>query len=151
LKIINFEVLKKKNLGKFSKNYRTFYPKNCHKALKIWVWDTRSGIRTKPIPDPGSRGQKGTGSRIRIRNTGKDKGQKELAKKYKRKFVLAFLLDSWRIRIRTNIDRSWFRRLKLTDPDSQRWKEPLVTSVADPWHFGVDPDPDLDPQIHASD
>jgi hypothetical protein len=30
----------------------------------------RSGIRKKPIPDPGSRGQKGTGSRIRIRNTG---------------------------------------------------------------------------------
>jgi hypothetical protein len=28
-----------------------------------------SGIREKPIPDPGSRGQKGTGSRIRIRNT----------------------------------------------------------------------------------
>ncbi len=34
-----------------------------------------SGIRKKPIPDPESRsrGQKGTGSRIRIRNTdGKD-------------------------------------------------------------------------------
>jgi hypothetical protein len=29
-----------------------------------------SGIRKKPIPDPGSRGKKGTGSRIRIRNTG---------------------------------------------------------------------------------
>ncbi len=28
-----------------------------------------SGIRKKPIPDPGSRGQKGTGSRIWIRNT----------------------------------------------------------------------------------
>ncbi len=28
-----------------------------------------SGIRENPIPDPGSRGQKGTGSRIRIRNT----------------------------------------------------------------------------------
>jgi hypothetical protein len=28
-----------------------------------------SGIRKKPIPDPGSRGQKGTGSRTRIRNT----------------------------------------------------------------------------------
>jgi len=28
-----------------------------------------SGIRKKPIPDPGSRGPKGTGSRIRIRNT----------------------------------------------------------------------------------
>jgi hypothetical protein len=43
----------------------------------IWVWDPASGIREpgsgirkKPISDPGSRGQKGTGSRIRIRNTG---------------------------------------------------------------------------------
>ena len=31
--------------------------------------DLGSGIRKKPIPDPGSRGQKGTGSPIRIRNT----------------------------------------------------------------------------------
>ncbi len=30
-----------------------------------------SGIRKKPIPDPESRGQKGTGSRIQIRNTEK--------------------------------------------------------------------------------
>jgi hypothetical protein len=29
-----------------------------------------SGIRKKPIPDPGSGGQKGTGSQIRICNTG---------------------------------------------------------------------------------
>jgi hypothetical protein len=28
-----------------------------------------SGIRKKSLPDPGPRGQKGTGSRIRIRNT----------------------------------------------------------------------------------
>jgi hypothetical protein len=27
----------------------------------------------------------------------------------------------------------------------------VYTSVADPWHFGVDPDPDPDPRIHASD
>ncbi len=33
------------------------------------IRDTVSGIRKKPIPDPRSRGQKGTGSRIRIRNT----------------------------------------------------------------------------------
>ncbi len=33
-----------------------------------------SGIREKPIPDPGSRGQKDTGSRIRIRNTGGEPG-----------------------------------------------------------------------------
>jgi hypothetical protein len=33
------------------------------------LYNFLSGIRKKPIPDPGSRGQKGTGSRIRIRNT----------------------------------------------------------------------------------
>ncbi len=27
----------------------------------------------------------------------------------------------------------------------------LFTSDADPWHFGVDPDPDLDARIHARD
>jgi hypothetical protein len=27
----------------------------------------------------------------------------------------------------------------------------LVCTVADPWHFGVDPDPDVDPRFHASD
>jgi hypothetical protein len=36
------------------------------------IRDPRSGIRKKPIPDPGSRGQKGTGSRIRIHNTGSE-------------------------------------------------------------------------------
>jgi hypothetical protein len=34
------------------------------------IRDLRSGIRKKPIPDPGSRGQIGTGSRIR--NTAKN-------------------------------------------------------------------------------
>jgi hypothetical protein len=33
------------------------------------IRDPRSGIRKKPIPDPGSSGQNGTGSWIRIRNT----------------------------------------------------------------------------------
>ncbi len=38
---------------------------------KIWIWDPRSGIRKRPIRDPGSwsRGQKSTGSRIWICNT----------------------------------------------------------------------------------
>ncbi len=51
-------------MGPFSKNYRTFYQKNCQKALKNLVLG--SGIRKKPIPDPGSRGQKAPdpGSRI---------------------------------------------------------------------------------------
>ncbi len=57
-KIILFFKCWKKNLGQFSKN-------------------PRSGIRKKPIPYPGSgsRGQKGTGSRIRISNTVKDEKQ----------------------------------------------------------------------------
>jgi hypothetical protein len=33
------------------------------------IRDPRSGIRKKFIPDPGSRGYKSTGSRIRLRNT----------------------------------------------------------------------------------
>jgi hypothetical protein len=52
-----------------------FNQKIVPKLSKIWVWDPGSGIqdlgfaiRKKPIPDPGSRGQEGTGSRIR--NTG---------------------------------------------------------------------------------
>jgi hypothetical protein len=56
----------------------TFYPKIVNKLSKIWIWDPGSGIPDPGsgknlfrIPDPGSRGQKGTdpGSRIRIRNT----------------------------------------------------------------------------------
>ncbi len=60
---------------------------------KIWAnfknMGLGSGIRKKPIPDPGSRGQKGTESRIRIRNT--------------------VFFHVW-------------------------------ISVADPWHFGTNPD-----------
>jgi hypothetical protein len=69
LKIILFLKCWRKKLGQFSKNYRTFYPKNCH-SLKYWfgIRDPRSGIWKKSILDPGSRGQKGT--RSRIRNTG---------------------------------------------------------------------------------
>jgi hypothetical protein len=43
----------KKNLGQFSKNYRTFYPKIVTKLLKIWVWDPGSGKNLFQIPDPG--------------------------------------------------------------------------------------------------
>jgi hypothetical protein len=33
------------------------------------IWVVHPGSGSLPIPDPGSRGQKGTGSRIRICNT----------------------------------------------------------------------------------
>jgi hypothetical protein len=38
--------------------------------------------------------------------------------------------------------------LDLSSPNNFRW---VRVSVADPWHFGVDPHPDSDPRIHASD
>ncbi len=58
-----------RNVGQFSKNCWSFYPKNFLCALKYTglrsrIWDPRSGIRKKPIPDPGPWGQKGTGSWI---------------------------------------------------------------------------------------
>jgi hypothetical protein len=43
-----------------------------------------------PIPDPGSRGQKGTGSRIRISNTAKMYRQKIHEKKFKISNILCF-------------------------------------------------------------
>ncbi len=39
------------------------------KLSKVWVRDPGSGKNLFLIPDPGSRGQKGTESRIWIRNT----------------------------------------------------------------------------------
>jgi hypothetical protein len=65
----SFEVLKKKSWANFQRIIELFTQKIVNKLSKLWVWDPRSGIRKKPIPDPGSRGQKGTVSRIRIRNT----------------------------------------------------------------------------------
>jgi hypothetical protein len=66
-----FEQVKKKHWANLKRIYRT---KIVIQLSKLWVWDQgsdirepRSGIRKKPIPDPGSRGSK----RIRIRNTEK--------------------------------------------------------------------------------
>ncbi len=72
-KIVNyfiFEMPKKKNLGQFPRIYRTFTQKIVTKLSKIWDWDPGSEIRDPEKTYSGSRGQKGTGSRIRIRNTG---------------------------------------------------------------------------------
>ncbi len=67
-KIENYIIFKEVEKKIWPKLQRIFllFPKNCHLALKIWIWDP--GSRKKPIPDPGSGGQKGTGTRIRIRN-----------------------------------------------------------------------------------
>ncbi len=69
-------MLKKKILASFQRIIELFTQKFVTKLWKICGWDLGSGIRDsgsgiKPFPDPGSRfrGQKGTGSWIRIRNT----------------------------------------------------------------------------------
>ncbi len=65
------EILKKKIWANFQRNKKLFTQKIVTKLSKIWVWDPGSGKNLFRIQDPGSRGQKSTGSRIRIRNTAK--------------------------------------------------------------------------------
>ena len=66
-----FDKLNKKNWPNFPRIIEVFTQKIVTKPSKIWVWDPGSGKNLFRIPDPGSRGQKGTGSRIRntARNT----------------------------------------------------------------------------------
>jgi hypothetical protein len=66
----------KKIWANFQRIVEVFTQKIFNMLSNIWVWDPGSEIRDPEktysgsrIPDPGSRGQKGTGSRIRIRNT----------------------------------------------------------------------------------
>ncbi len=62
-----FEMLKKIIWANFQRIIEFFTQKIVNKLSKIWVLDPGSGKKT--FPDPGSRGQKGTESRIQIRNT----------------------------------------------------------------------------------
>jgi hypothetical protein len=57
-------MLKKKIWANFQRIIEVFTQKIFSMLSNIWVWDPRSGIRKKPIPDPGSRGQKGKSHRI---------------------------------------------------------------------------------------
>ncbi len=61
----SFEVLKKKIWANFHKIIELFTQKIVTKLSKIRIWDPGSGKNQFRIQDPGSRGQKGTGSRIR--------------------------------------------------------------------------------------
>jgi hypothetical protein len=46
-------MLKKKIWPNFPRNIEVLTQKIVTRPSKIWVWDLRSGIRKKPIPDPG--------------------------------------------------------------------------------------------------
>jgi hypothetical protein len=54
---------------KFGPIFKELWKKLSLSSQKYGFGLLGSGIRKKPLPDPGSRGQKGTGSQIRIRNT----------------------------------------------------------------------------------
>jgi hypothetical protein len=62
----NFEQVKKKIRANSPRIIVLFNRKLSLTTKKLWVWDPGSEIRypVKPIPDAGSRGLKGTGSRI---------------------------------------------------------------------------------------
>jgi hypothetical protein len=62
-------VLKKKIWANFQRIIELFTQKIVTKLSKIWLWDPGSEIRDPEKTYSGSRDQKGTGSRIRIRNT----------------------------------------------------------------------------------
>ena len=64
-------MLKKKNWANFLRIVEAITQNIFNMLSNIWVWDPGSEIRDPGsgknlfrIPDPGSRGQKGTGSRI---------------------------------------------------------------------------------------
>jgi hypothetical protein len=61
-----FEMLKKKIWANFQRIVEVFTQKIFNMVSNIWVWDPGSEIRKNlfRILDPGSRGQKGTGSLI---------------------------------------------------------------------------------------
>ncbi len=61
VKLLYFWNTQEKNLGQISKNYCFFLPQKlslCSQKYEFGIRDPRSGIRNKPIPDPGSRGIK---------------------------------------------------------------------------------------------
>ncbi len=64
-------MLKKKKCSHFQRIIKLFTRKFSLSSQEygFGIRNPRSGIQKKPIPDPGSMGQKGTGFRIRIRNT----------------------------------------------------------------------------------
>jgi hypothetical protein len=66
---------KKKIWANFQRNIELFTKKIVKKLLKMWSWDPGSEIRDPEKTYSGSRGQKGTGSRIR--NTVQQGGQQQ--------------------------------------------------------------------------
>ncbi len=68
-------MLKKKIWANFQRITELFTQKIVTKLSKIWAWDPRSGIRKKPIPDPGVKKAPDPVSRIRNSDPDPDPAQ----------------------------------------------------------------------------
>jgi hypothetical protein len=79
-----------------------------------------SGIRKKPMPDPGYRGQKGTGSWIRIRNT--EKKVPSRTSNFFSHFSFVAVLDL----------RSWIRDPGSEILDPRSWIRDPGSEILDP-------------------
>jgi hypothetical protein len=85
---------KKKIWANLQRIIELFTRKIVTKLSKMWVWDPGSG--KKSIPDPGSKGQKSTGSRIRntaFRNP--QKGTLHAKFKVKYRYLLDIIVDGF--------------------------------------------------------
>ncbi len=99
-------MLKKKIWANFQRIIELFTQKLSLSSQKygFGIRDPGSEIREKkPILDPGSRGQKGTGSRIRIPNTGLKRRVRSSTQGFGRNFVILSL----------NMPLSWLPLLRI--------------------------------------
>ncbi len=99
------------------------------------------GIQDSEKTHPGSRGQKGTGFRIRIRNI-------DLSWIATKKVHYSIVETRTKIAENDRFDHFQSKSAQIKpypDPTSRK----VPAGVPDPWHFAVNPDPD--PWIHASD
>jgi hypothetical protein len=130
-------MLKKKNLGQFSKNYRTFYPKKLSlssQKYEFGIRDPGSGIRKKPIPDPGSRGPKDTGSRMR--NTDCIGYWKSSKRSWKPSAHTQKLKKYWlKCSDHQKISISWHCPSKKRGSKWQWWCLPWVRPSGDSWYW----------------
>jgi hypothetical protein len=76
-------MLKKKIWATFQRIVEVFTQKIFNMLSNIWVWDPGSGIRRKPIPDPGVKKAPDPGSgsatlpKRRVRTRGQNPNKKE--------------------------------------------------------------------------
>ncbi len=152
-----------KDSGSASKNFSILTQKVVSTLSEIWsgLFIPDPDLDFLSILDPGSRGQKGTGSRIRISNTDINKGYVIFNK---------ISMDRWEKGVmysgRLSTAGLWiniWRRHKILSSSSDicegtsrisiktaYWVKDFASgSVPYPWYFRTDPNTDADPRIRT--